>query len=118
MGMTNQEVAEAFSSHRFSEVFAQMAEDVEWVSVGGSVVKGRDAVMRACENSAAEVGQLTTEFTRFISVAGSDAAAVDAIGRYVEESGETSVVSSCDIYEFVNDELSRITSYAVELPSE
>jgi hypothetical protein len=48
-------------------------------------------------------------------VAGSDAAAVDAIGRYVEESGETSVVSSCDVYEFVNDELSRITSYVVEL---
>ena len=118
MHMGHQKVAEAFSSHRFSEVFPKMSADVEWVAVGESTVRGRDAVIQACEAAAAEMGQITTEFTRFISMAGPDAAAVDAIERYVEANGDTSVVSSCDVYEFANDQLSRITSYAVELPAE
>ncbi len=42
--------------------------------------------------------------------------AVDAVARYVDEAGSTSVVSSCDIYEFDGDALVTITSYAVELP--
>jgi hypothetical protein len=59
MRMTHQEVAEAFSSHRFAEVVPKMAADVEWVSVGESTVRGRDAVIQACEAAAAEMGQLT-----------------------------------------------------------
>jgi hypothetical protein len=43
---------------------------------------------------------------------------VDAVARYVDAAGETSVVSSCDIYEFDRDRLMAITSYAVELPEE
>jgi ketosteroid isomerase-like protein len=48
-------------------------------------------------------------------VAGTDAAAVDAIGRYTDADGEVSLVSSCDIYEFRDGLVTTITSYAVEL---
>lgn len=112
-----QEIAEAFSGHRFTETFPHLAPDVRWVSVGQSTLEGRDAVIAACEGSAAELAGVTTEFTRFVSVVGADAVAVDAIGRYVEAGGQTSVVSSCDIYEFDHGALTAITSYAVELPS-
>jgi len=47
---------------------------------------------------------------------GPDAVAVDAIGRYTDAGGQVSVVSSCDIYQFIDGLLTAITSYAVELP--
>jgi hypothetical protein len=37
------------------------------------------------------------------------------VARYVDADGTTSVVSSCDIYEFSDGQVTAITSYAVEL---
>lgn len=112
------EIAEAFSAHRFTEAFAHLAPDVRWISVGESTLQGRDAVVNACTQAAAELAGASTEFTRFVSVVGDDAVAVDAVGRYTEPNGQTSVVSSCDIYEFDHGTLTKITSYAVELPAD
>jgi ketosteroid isomerase-like protein len=113
-----QAVAEAFSSHRFADSYPHLADDVSWVTPGAPSTDGRAAVIAACENTLAELADTTTEFTRFVSVAGAEAAAVDAVGRYTGPDGSTSVVSSCDIYEFTGDLLTRITSYAVELPAD
>lgn len=118
---TIQQIAEAFSSHRFSETFTHLAPDVRWVLVGESTIDGRDAVIEACESTAAELAGSTTAFTRFVTVAGKDAVAVDAVGRYTDPAGQTSVVASCDIYQFDDDPdhaaITTITSYAVELPA-
>lgn len=109
------QVAEAFSSHRFSEAYDHLAADVRWVLVGGSTIEGRDAVIRACEETASGLEQVTATFLKFRSVVGTDAVAVDAVGRYLDANEAISVVSSCDIYEFSHDTIVSITSYTVEL---
>jgi limonene-1,2-epoxide hydrolase len=115
--MSNRDqIARAFSGHQFTETYPSLAADVRWVSVGGSTIEGRDAIIAACEESIAELVGVETTFTRFLSVAGGSAVAVDAIGRYVDGDGGISVVSSCDIFEFDGELISQITSYAVELP--
>ena len=117
--MDTQQISEAFSGHRFAEVYDFLAPDVRWVLPGQDTIEGRDAVVAACAASAAEMASLEEmEFTRFVSVHGDRIAAVDAIGRYVSHDGSVSVVSSADIYEFDGDGLvTTITSYAVELDS-
>jgi ketosteroid isomerase-like protein len=57
------------------------------------------------------------EVTRFVVAAdpGGRTAAVDVVARYVDADGSTSVVSSCDVYEFEDGQVTAITSYAVEL---
>lgn len=75
-------------------------------------------MIAACEDTLAELATSTSEFTRFVSVASAEAAAVDAVGRYTAPDGATSSVSSCDIYEFRGDLVARITSYAVDLEEE
>lgn len=115
MSSTIEEVAEAFSSHRFAEAYPVLASHVRWNLVGGSPLDGRDAVIEACEASAGFLSQMTTEFRRFKVVVGSDAVAIDSLAEYVDADGKTSVVSSCDIYEFENGVLSAITSYTVEV---
>ena len=117
--MDTQKIAEAFSSHRFTETYDHLAPDVRWVLPGHEAIEGKDAVVAACDSSAAEFAQnASSGFSRFISVRDDRVAAVDAVGRYVGSDGSASVVSSADIYEFDADGLvTTITSYAVELDS-
>ncbi len=42
-------------------------------------------------------------------------AVVDPVARCTGADGATSVVSSCDVYEFTGGSLTTVTSYAVEL---
>ncbi len=115
--MNPQQIAEAFSSHRFDEVYDLLDEGVTWVVPGQGSIEGKEAVVTTCTGAAAEFAQLAaTSFDRFVSVGDASTAAVDAIGRYESTDGSVSVVSSADVYEF-NDRglVDRITSYAVEL---
>ena len=115
--MTLKQLAEAFSSHRFDEVYDHLAENVRWVLPGHDPVVGRAAVAAACRDAAAEFAELeATEFTRFVSVADDATAAVDVVGRYIGKDGSVSTVSSADVYETDGDgRIATITSYAVEL---
>lgn len=115
--MDTKMIAEAFSGHRFTEVYDFLAPDVRWVLPGQDAIEGRTAVVSACESSAADMAQLASAgFTRFVSVADDRVAAVDVVGWYVSTDGSVSVVSSADIYEFDGEGLlTTITSYAVEL---
>jgi SnoaL-like domain len=112
--MNQQQIAERFSSHRFAETYDYLSLDVRWSAVGGPATVGRDAVIAACEASSAELASTTTTFRSFRSVVGADAVVVDAVAEYREPEG-TSIVSSCDLYDFADGLVVAITSYAVEL---
>jgi ketosteroid isomerase-like protein len=116
--MTITDIAQAFSAHRFDETFPHLAPDARWVLVGEATLDGRDAIIAACANTTAELTGTTTQFTRFLTITGPGAVAVDATGRYTDPAGQTTVVSSCDLYEFTDGALTTITSYAVELTQE
>ena len=112
--------AEAFSSHRFDEVYDRLRDDVRWVLPGQASIEGKAAVVTACESASAEFAELAgTDVLRFVSVADDRVAAVDAVIRYRSKDGSVSVVSSADVYEFDADgSLTTITSYAVELDAQ
>lgn len=112
---TIQQIAEAFSSHRFREVYDYLHPQVRWVLVGAARLDGRDQVIHACEESLSQLSRSTTQFLRFKTVAGADAVAIDTIARYVDAKWQTSIVSSCDVYEFTQGALTTITSYMVEI---
>ena len=115
--MSTRTIAEAFSSHRFTEVYERLSDAVRWVLPGQATIEGKTAVIAACETSAEELAHLAgTDTLRFLSVADDRVAAVDATIRYRSPDGSASVVSSADIYEFDQSGLlTTITSYAVEL---
>ncbi|MFW3172029.1 nuclear transport factor 2 family protein [Geodermatophilus sp. CPCC 206100] len=114
--LTPRDVAEAFSGHRFRDVYDALAPDVRWTAVGQGETVGREAVVEVCEATLAELASGTAEFSRFVVVAEGDTVAVDSIARYVDADGGVSVVSSCDVYAFTSGLVTEIRSYAVELP--
>jgi limonene-1,2-epoxide hydrolase len=113
------ELARAFSGHRFEEVYDRLADDVRWVTVGAAVISGRDAVVDACRSSSAALAGTQVEYLRFVTAGGTgphptQRIAVDTVARY-RDAGGTTLVSSCDVYEFRGGRVAAITSYAVEV---
>jgi hypothetical protein len=117
MAVDTGQISEAFSGHRFADTYEHLAPDVRWVLLDHGAIEGKDAVVAACDSSAAEMAELpSVEFRRFDSVAGDRLAVIDAEACYESPDGSVSVVSSADLYEFDDRGLvTTITSYAVEL---
>jgi ketosteroid isomerase-like protein len=112
---THRELAEAFSNHRFAETYDHFAPDIRWVSAdGGAPEVGPAAVRLACEQGSDMLAQATMERLRFVVADGGDVVAVDTLTRYTNATGGATVVASCDVYEFTDDRIATITSYAVE----
>ena len=115
--LTTEKIASAFSSHRFDVAVPHLADDVVWTLVGSDPLIGRKAVKKACERTASELADVTTEFQRFRTVVGDESVVVDSLARYTEAGGDVSIVASCDIYDFADGRITEIVSYNVELPN-
>jgi ketosteroid isomerase-like protein len=114
MQLNGRAIAEAFSGHRFEEAFPYLAEEVIWTMPGSEGVEGRESVISACRSTASALIDTGIEVERFLVVDGGDVVAVDTVTRYTDADG-TSTVASCDIYEYRDGEIVRITSYTVEV---
>lgn len=114
---TIQQVAEAFSAHRFAETYPFLHPQVRWTLVGAARLEGREQVVQACEAALDQLSKSTQQVLRFKTVVGPDSVAVDAITRYVDKKWVTTIVSSCDVFEFAQGHLTAITSYTVEIPA-
>ena len=111
----NRALAEAFSRHRFTTTYEHLAADVTWTARGGSQTVGRDAVIAACESSAQELGQMRTEFLTFRVVAEGATVVVETVGCYQESEQDPTFVASVDLYDFDDELVTRIVSYAAEI---
>ena len=112
--MTEVEIAEAFSGHRFAEAYPFLADDVHWDLVGASPLHGADAVKAACESTLDGLSDVTTTFRRFRTIAQGDLVVVESEAEYREAGGAVRV-ASCDLYVFAESRIVAITSYTAEL---
>ncbi|MCU1440131.1 MAG: uncharacterized protein JWP85_1128 [Rhodoglobus sp.] len=113
--MTLEEIARAFSSHRFTEAEPYLADDIEWVNVGTDPLIGKEAVIEECIESAEYLEEVRTDFREFRTIVSENAVVVDSLADYTEADGDVSTVRSCDIYDFADGLVIRITSYNVEV---
>ena len=110
-----EEIARAFSEHRFAETYPHLAPAVRWTNIGAESFTGREAIVDACDRSAAYLAGVTTTSGYVRTVVGETAVVVDTRTQYTDPDGGTSHVASCDIYEFADGQVVEITSYTVEL---
>ena len=115
VGLTTDQIAAAFSSHRFSEAYPSLSTNVRWNSVGGEVLEGRDAVIAKCDDLAQYLATVVTRFSHLETTAGADHVVVESVATYTESNGEVSTVASCDIYRFAGDQIMAIASYNIEI---
>lgn len=110
-------IALAFSTHRFEESLPHLAKEVRWTIVGYLVLEGADAVVRTCSETRQGLMDTETSMLRCVVAAQGDVVAVDTVARYSGPNGVTAV-AGCDIFEFTDNRISAITSYAVQVDPE
>jgi len=106
------EIAVAFSSHRFAEAEPYLAENVFWDLVAGKPRMDKAEVLALTAESSEALTSITTTFIDQRVIDGGDTVVVDSVVEYVDDEGEKSIVSSCDLYEFENGLIVHIRSYA------
>lgn len=110
---TIKEVAQAFSSHGFEQTYEHLADGLVWVNVGGETYEGKPAVMAACKAALDYFKTIESTLGRLDVLEGESFVVVKSQGSYVNK-GETTIVESCDIYEFESGKVIGITSYNVD----
>jgi limonene-1,2-epoxide hydrolase len=115
MNLTIKEIAEAFSTHKFKIAYPYFLDNIHWNLVGSNPVKGKEAVISNCDQSAKYMASIVTKFMRFKVIAAVDCVVIDSLAEYKDQEQNISLISSCNIYEFLDGKLSVITSYCVEL---
>ena len=118
MRPTIEQIAEAFSRHRFPETYAHLSDNIRWNLVGAEPVVGKDEVVNMCERSSDELANVAVTFNRFRTVVDESCVVIDSEAEYVDQVNQVSVVASCDLYDFSNGHLSQITSYTIELENQ
>ncbi|WP_188540521.1 nuclear transport factor 2 family protein [Kocuria dechangensis] len=115
MDPTITQIASAFAGHDFDTALPHLADAVSWTLVGAQEITGKDAVTAACQATAAELSSTTTEFTSFRTVTDQRCVVIDSTAQYTDTEGRTSVVASCDIFDFTDGLITRIRSYTIDL---
>ena len=100
-------VAEAFCRQRFADTYAFLDDDVEWRIVGTETLQGKDAVIARCEQSAADLAQLSTTFHEFRVIEADGHAVVESLADYAGAAG-TFRVASCDLFDFADGRIAGI----------
>lgn len=117
MALTNEQIASAISRHSFEDAIPYLSDDISWTLVGAEPLVGKQAVLAACEGTAAELSGVTTEFRRFRTIVTATSVVIDSLADYIDvDSGSRSTVGSCDIYDFEDGMMTSITSYNIEIP--
>src|SRR5215213_1364521 len=109
-------IAEAFSTHKFETTYQHFSDEITWDLIGGEVIRGKEAVIKTCNESSTYLSKVETTFKKFKIFVGENSVVIDSLAEYSDEKNDKSVVASCDIYEFKGDKLHKVTSYTVEIP--
>ena len=111
--MTNQEIAEAFSTGKFQLTFSYLADNIEWNIVGENLLQGKENVMLYCNQTAKYFTEVTTEFKMDNLIVGGDCVAIDGTAVFTKKDGGQNYISSCDVYRFESGKLKQINSYCI-----
>ena len=113
MPISNQQISEAFSNGNFEFTFPFLADDIEWNIVGERILTGKEKVINFCNETAAYFASVTTVFITENVIIGNDVIAINGKGTFTTKEAKITNVSSCDVYDFKEGELKKITSYCI-----
>jgi hypothetical protein len=110
--LTRAELAHAFATHRFAEVYDRLDPELRWI-VNGQPALDREATVAACESLLGDLAHTVAELLRVEVVEDGASVTVETVTRYVDLTG-TTVVASQDTLDFEGDVVVAVTSYVAE----
>ena len=116
MSLDTHQIAEAFCSHRFAETYPYIADEIKWNIVGREEVLGREAVIARCAESMKFLETVSPTITKLKIIHAETLVVVEGAAQFQDHENQTSsVVASCDVFQFSDEQLVEITSCVIEL---
>jgi hypothetical protein len=115
MSLTIDQIAEAFCSHRFTETYPYMADEIKWNVIGREELMGQAAVINKCAEGAKFLETVSTTNLRLKIYRAETRVIVEGAAQFQDKDNLTSSVASCDVFQFSDGRLVEITSYVIEL---
>ena len=115
MSLRNDQIAEAFCSHKFVVTYPYMADQIKWNIIGKEELVGREAVIAKCGQAAKFLETVSTTIAKLKSFRAEPFVVVEGIAQFRDRENRTSRVASCDVFQFLDGLLIGITSYTIEL---
>jgi hypothetical protein len=115
MSMNIEQIAKAFCSHRFVEIYPYMADEIKWNIVGREEHIGREAVIDKCAKGAKSLETVSTTYTKLKIYRAETCVVVEGAAQFQDQKNQTSGVASCDVFRFSDGRLVEITSYVIEM---
>ena len=116
MSLTIDQIAEAFCSHRFAETYPYMADEIKWNMIGREELIGREAVIEQCNQSAKFLETVSTTYPKLKIYRAETCVIVEGAAQFQDKDNQTSSVASCDVFQFSDGQLIKITSYVIDNP--
>jgi hypothetical protein len=113
MKPTIKEIALAFSGGKFEIAYPFLTDDTQWHIIGEKTLKGKDDIIKFCDQTAKYFSEVTTDFQMSNLVVGDDSVAIDGTATFLNKDNKKTFVSSCDVYRFEHDKLAQINSYCI-----
>ena len=113
--MTKSEIAKAFSTGEFEKTYNFISENAEWIVIEEDSFKGKQAIIKNCEQVGAYFKSVTTDFKTLNIISEGNKVVINGTAEFMRDHKRISFVSACDIYEF-NDsgQILNITSYCMQ----
>jgi hypothetical protein len=116
MSLNMEQIAAAFCSHRFTETFPYMADEIKWNMIGREELIGREAVIDHCHKSVKFLETVTSTITKLKTYRLENCVILEGAAEFTDQENQTSGVASCDLFQFSDGRLVEITSYVIDLP--
>lgn len=112
--MTKREIAQAFSNGQFEKCFDYLTDHTTWNTPGEQFLTGRKEIEPFCKNIATYFSNITTDFKQISVIENDHCLAINGTAEFIRDGKRVSLVSSCDIYEFGEDnKIVSINSYCI-----
>lgn len=112
MKATNKQISLQFSEGNFPFCYEHFDIDIEWNLVGNNVTTGKDNIISHCEKMMVEMANSTLKNTNIVGE--NDNFAIEGICHYIGADNRPAEVAYCDVFQFNNEKIARITSYCIE----
>lgn len=113
--MIRTEIAKAFSNGEFEKTYKFISDNAEWTVIEEDKFIGKQAILDNCEQVGNYFKSVTTDFKMLNIIADENKVVINGTAEFTRENKRISFVSSCDIYEFnENNQIQSITSYCIQ----
>jgi hypothetical protein len=112
--MTKKEIAQAFSGGKFDKCSAYLTDQTIWNTPGEQYLEGKKDIELFCKKISAYFDSITTNFKQLNLIENDNCVAINGTAEFLREGKRVSFVSSCDVYEFEEDnKILSIHSYCI-----